>query len=153
MSHPSVGAAAPEFELRGPGGSRVSLSEFRGRKPIVLAFYPLAFSPVCSHQLPELQKHLARIRERGAEVFGVSVDSHWANRAFAESLGLGFDLLSDWDHAASQAYGVYLPARRYSNRALFLIDKDGTVAHADVMPHPGEIPPNDPLLEALERLG
>lgn len=152
MSHPAVGEIAPDFNLRGPGGSRVTLSEFRGVRPVVVAFFPLAFSPVCSHQLPALQKQLPRLRALGAEVLGVSVDSHYANTEFARRLGLDFPLLSDWDHAASEAYGVYLPQRRYSNRALFLVDRDGRVAHADVMPDPDDIPDNDPLIQALERI-
>jgi peroxiredoxin len=101
-----VGAQAPEFRLRGPGGVFYTLSEYRGEKNVLLVFYPLAFSPVCSHQLPEIQKLLASFEKADTQVFGISVDSHWSNAAFARSLGLGFPLLSDWRREASEAFGM-----------------------------------------------
>ncbi len=148
----TVGQPAPDFALKGPGGQPVTLSEYRGKRHVVLAFYPLAFSPVCSHQLPDLEQVRARIEACDGVLLGVSVDSWYANEAFANRLHLGFPLLSDWDHAASQAWGVYLPEKRYSNRALFVVDKQGRVAYADVAPNPSEIPGDDPMLTALERL-
>lgn len=147
-----VGREAPDFKLKGPGGQFVTLSEHRGRKNVVLAFYPLAFSPVCSHQLPALEKDLAKFRVLDAEVLGISVDSHYANTAFAERLGVSFPLLSDFKRETSTAYGMLLPELQYSGRALFLIDKQGRIAYADVSPSPGDVPSNDKLLAALEAL-
>src|SRR6059036_1364027 len=95
-----VGDLAPEFRLRGPGGQPVTLSEFRGQKNVVLVFFPLAFSPVCSHQLPEVQERVGEYQALDAVVFGVSVDSHYANEAFARSLRLEFPLLSDFKRQA-----------------------------------------------------
>src|SRR2546425_13290829 len=95
-----VGQTAPDFRLRGPGGQWVTLSEYRGKKNVVLVFFPLAFSPVCSHQLPDVQARLAELQSLDAEVFGVSVDSHYANEAFARSLSLQFTLLSDFKRQA-----------------------------------------------------
>lgn len=146
---PAVGDPAPDFRLRGPGGSLVTLSEFRGRRPVVLVFYPQAFSPVCSHQLPAVQSDLPRFEERGAAVFGISVDSHWANDAFARALGLGFPLLSDWKRQASADYGVLLDAAGHSGRALFVVDRDGRIAHAEVSATPDQVPAHERALEVL----
>jgi peroxiredoxin (alkyl hydroperoxide reductase subunit C) len=147
-----IGQAAPEFSLRGPGGQLVTLSEYRGQKNVVLVFYPLAFSPVCSHQLPAIQKELAAFEALDAVVLGVSVDSHYANTAFARSLGLSFALLSDWKRAASTAYGVLNTARGYSGRAIFVVDRQGNLAYVDVSPTPDLVPSNAAVLDALSRL-
>ena len=147
-----VGQTAPDFRLRGPGGQFVSLSEYRGKKHVVVVFFPLAFSPVCSHQLPEIQKEMPRFEALGAVVLGVSVDSHYANEAFARSLGLSFPLLSDFDHATSRAWGMLLPERRYSGRGLFVVDKQGRLAYRDVAPTPAQIPDNAAVIATLERL-
>jgi|SRR5262245_13426904 len=150
---PSIGQMAPDFRLKGPGGQFVTLSEYRGRNPVVLVFYPLAFSPVCSHQLPAIQKELARITARGGVVLGLSVDSHWANTAFAERLGVTFPLLSDWKHETSAAYGMLIEASGHSGRALFLVDREGRIAYQDVSATTRDVPDLDALIRALERLG
>jgi peroxiredoxin len=147
-----VGQAAPDFRLRGPGGQLVSLSEYRGRKHVVVVFFPLAFSPTCSHQLPDIEKDLRRLEALDAVVLGVSVDNHYANEAFARSLRLSFPLLSDFDHATSLAWGVLIPEKRYSERAVFIVDKQGRIAYRDVAPTPDEIPSSAPVLAVLERL-
>ena len=117
---------------------------------MVLVFYPLAFSPVCSHQLPAIQKELAAFEALDAVVLGVSVDSHYANTAFARSLGLSFALLSDWKRAASTAYGVLNTARGYSGRAIFVVDRQGNLAYVDVSPTPDLVPSNAAVLDAPE---
>jgi peroxiredoxin len=147
-----VGQMAPEFKLKGPGGSTISLSEYRGRNPVVLVFYPLAFSPVCSHQLPAIEKEIGRITAHAGVVLGVSVDSHYANTAFAEKLGLSFPLLSDFRRQTSAAYGVLREEAWASGRALFLVDREGRIAYKDVSPTPAEIPDLEPLITALEGL-
>jgi peroxiredoxin (alkyl hydroperoxide reductase subunit C) len=147
-----VGREAPDFRLRGPGGAFVTLSEYRGHKHVVLVFYPLAFSPTCSHQLPTIQAILPRLQTLGAEVLGISVDSHYANQAFAERLGLGFPLLSDFRRTASAAYGILLEDAGISGRAIFVVDRQGRIAHREVAPTPGELPDNARLLAALEAL-
>ena len=149
---PDVGQVAPDFKLKGPGGQFVTLSEYQGKKNVVLAFYPLAFSPVCSHQLPAIQRELPRFQALGAEVLGISVDSHYANEAFAQKLLLTFPLLSDFHRTTSSDYGVLMPDRQYSGRALFLVDRQGRIAYRDIAPTVGEIPSNEPVLEALQRL-
>ena len=147
-----VGRTAPDFRLRGPGGQYVSLSEYRGKKHVVVVFFPLAFSPVCSHQLPDIQKEIPRLETLGAVVLGVSVDSHYANEAFARSLGLSFPLLSDFDHAASLAWGMLLPEKGYSARGLFVVDQQGRLAYRDVAPTTAQVPANAGVIAALERL-
>jgi peroxiredoxin len=147
-----TGQLAPDFRLRGPGGQAVSLSEYRGRKHVVLFFYPLAFSPTCSHQLPAVQAELAELEKLDAVVFGISVDSHHANTAFAKQLGIGFPLLSDWDRRTSVAYGVLNAERGYSGRAVFVVDKEGRIAYQDVSEDPSRIPSNAMVLDALRRL-
>ncbi len=149
---PEVGQVAPDFKLKGPGGQFVTLSEYRGKKNVLLVFFPLAFSPVCSHQLPMIQGDLDRFRALGAEVIGISVDSYYANEAFARHLLLTFPLLSDFRHQAAHDYGVFLPEQLYSGRALFLIDREGRIAYRDISPTLGEIPKHEPVFEALERL-
>jgi len=149
---PSVGEQAPEFKLKGPGGQAISLSEYLGHKNVVLVFYPLAFSPVCSHQLPSIEKEMARFRELDAEVLGISVDSHFANEAFAERLHLSFPLLSDFRHAASMAYGVMDQKALHSGRAVFVVDKQGRIAYKDVSPVFDRVPSNARIFEALAQL-
>jgi peroxiredoxin len=144
-----VGQDAPDYKLKGPGGQFVTLSEYRGKKNVVLVFFPLAFSPVCSHQLPSIEKQMDRFRGLDAEVFGISVDSHYANEAFARQLGLSFPLLSDFTRETSQAYGIFLPERLYSGRAVFLIDRRGKIAYKDISPTLGDVPSNEAVLQAL----
>jgi len=147
-----IGQSAPEFELKGPGGQVVSLSEYRGRNNVVLVFYPLAFSPVCSHQLPMIERAMARITAAGGVVLGVSVDSHYANNAFAERLSLSFPLLSDFHRKVSAAYGVLDEELGVSERAVFVVDRQGRIAYRDVSPTLSEIPDNEALIAALEDL-
>ena len=151
---PEPGQMAPDFRLKGPGGAFYSLSEHRGESPVVLVFFPLAFSPVCSHQLPELQQHMAEFEKAGAAVYGISVDSHHANAAFARALNLTFPLLSDWKHEASAAYGVLLPEAGYSGRATFVIGRDGRLLWHEISENVGsmdEIPSPERALAALAR--
>lgn len=147
------GAPAPDFRLRGPGGVFYTLSEFRGEKHVLLAFFPLAFSPVCSHQLPELQAALPTLEAADITVFGISVDSHYANAAFARALRLSFPLLSDWKRETSAAYGVLIPEANMSGRALFLVDRQGRVVWSEASENPGavdQIPSPARALAALE---
>lgn len=148
---PEVGQQAPDFKLKGADGQFVTLSEYRGAKPVVLAFFPLAFSPVCSHQLPAIETELPRLRALDAEVFGISVDSHHANREFAHKLQLSFPLLSDLKREASTAYGMLLDSG-YSGRALFVVARDGRIAYRDIAPTPSEVPSNADLVRAVEAL-
>jgi peroxiredoxin (alkyl hydroperoxide reductase subunit C) len=149
---PEVGQSAPEFRLKGPGGQPFTLSEYRGSRNLLLAFYPLAFSPVCAHQLPGLQQEMPRFRALDTEVLGVSVDSWYSNQEFARKLGLSFPLLSDFNRVACAAYGVLIPERGYSNRAYFVVDKQGRIVWREISSTPTEIPSTEDALAALESL-
>jgi peroxiredoxin (alkyl hydroperoxide reductase subunit C) len=147
-----IGRTAPDFRLRGPGGQFVTLSEYRGARNVVLVFFPLAFSPVCSHQLPAIEKDLDRIAGRDAQVLGISVDSHYANEAFARHLMISFPLLSDFQREAAAAYGVLDPGTQVARRAIFVVDKQGRLVHREVSPDPQQIPSNASVIRALEAL-
>jgi len=147
-----IGQSAPDFRLKGPGGHFLTLSEHRGRKNVVLVFYPLAFSPVCSHQLLVIQKDLDAFRLLDAEVFGISVDSHYANEAFARQLRISFPLLSDFRRETSTAYGVLNPEKLYSGRAVFVIDKQGRIAYKEQSPAPGDVDQIPSVAQALDAL-
>ena len=150
MSFPNVGDPAPDFELPATGDSRISLSDYRGKKHVVLAFYPFDWSPVCSLQLPGLQEKLGDFRALDTEVLGVSVDSRHSHSAFAQHLGLEFRLLSDFDRTVTRAYGV-LREGGFAERALFVIDKQGTIRFAHVNPI-GEVPSTEPVFAVLREL-
>lgn len=146
-----VGQAAPEFQLKGPGGQTIALSDYRGRKNVLLVFFPLAFSAACAHQLPMVEKELGRFHELGTEVLGISVDSHLANEAFAKQLMLSFPLLSDFRREVCAAYGVLVSERQHSGRAVFLVDRQGKIVYKDVSPAPGD-PGQIPNLENVIRV-
>lgn len=146
-----VGQEAPDFTLKGPGGDPVTLSSYRGEKNIVLVFFPLAFSGVCTTQLTDIGAHSSQYADADAQVIGISVDSHYANEAFAKSLGLTDALLVGDFHpkgAVAQSYGVYKDAAGISTRASFVIDKQGIVRHADVQ-EPLNIPDEEAYFAAL----
>ena len=145
-----VGEAAPEFELPASGSQLVKLSDYQGKKNVLLAFYPFAFSPVCSLQLPGLQQQLREFQRLNTEVLGISVDSKHSTAAFAEHLHLDFPLLSDFNKDVTRAYGV-LRDGGFAERALFVIDKAGRVAYAHVNAI-GEVPDNEPVFEVLRKL-
>jgi len=146
----AAGEPAPDFTLRDQDGEKVALSDFRGRK-VLLVFYPFDFSPTCSDQLSLYQEVKAEIEEKGVTMLGVSVDSPYAHKAFQEKLGIDTRLLSDFEPkgSVSRAYGSYLDAVGMSNRTLVLIDEDGTVAWAYESPNPGEFPGANVIFDAL----
>jgi len=145
-----VGAVAPDFELPASGNRTVKLSDFRGKKNVLLAFYPFAFSPVCSLQLPGLQQSLSEFQKLNTEVLGISVDSKHSSAAFAEHLHLDFPLLSDFNKDVTTAYGV-LREGGFAERALFVIDKNGLITYAHVNAI-GEVPDNGPVFEVLQKM-
>ena len=126
----------------------------QGPEPGCAGVLPLAFSAVCSHQLPDLEKFMPQFEKAGAVVYGISVDSHHANTAFAKSLNLSFPLLSDWKHEASAAYGVLLPDAGYSGRATFVIGKDGRLLWREISENMSDlekVPSPERALAAITR--
>ena len=146
------GGAAPEFTLPSTPDQRLSLSEFRGR-PVIIAFYPEDWSPVCSDQLALYQELLPEFRRFDAELIGISVDGIWCHLAFAKDRNLHFPLLSDFEPKGevSRAYNAYRASDGTSERALFVIDADGNVHWSYVSPV-GINPGADGILRALEDL-
>ena len=145
------GAKAPDFTLRNQDGDKVSLGDFAGRK-LVLAFYPLDFSPVCTDQLSLYQEVLGEIEERGASLVGVSVDSVFCHAAFREHLNLTMPLLADFHPKGemSTAYGAYREDRGSTNRSLVMVDTDGIVRWSHASESTREIPGANLIFDALD---
>lgn len=130
---------APDFDLANQYGEHIHLSDFRGVKPVVLVFFPLAFSSTCTGELCALRDNLTLFKENGVELIGISVDSKATLRAWAEREGYDFTLLADfWPHGAvAKEYGVFLDDKGYANRATFVIDAKGII-RASFITAPGE---------------
>jgi len=146
----AAGSPAPDFTLRDQDGEDVSLADFKGRK-VLLVFYPLDFSPVCSDQLSIYHEVKPELAEKGVEIIGISVDSPWAHKAFQEKLGIDTTLLADFEPkgAVAKAYRSYLDGLGFANRTLVLVDEDGNVAWAYESPSPGEFPGANLIFDAL----
>lgn len=144
------GVEAPDFSLHVTPDQKLSLSELRG-KPVILAFYPADWSPVCGDQMALYNEILPEFRKHGAELLGISVDGAWCHEAFAKDRHLHFPLLSDFEPKGEVAkqYGVYRIADGYCERALFVIDQKGAIFWSYCSPvavNPGA----DGILQALE---
>ena len=146
-----VGDAVPEFTLTGSLGAEdteVSLSDYRGKKLVVI-FYPLDFSPVCSVQIPDYNERIDDIRAKGAEVIAINRDSAFAHKAWSEQLGgVGFALLADMNLEVSKQFGMALEEVGITTRGVFVIDRSGRV----VFKHVENAPP-DNTLEVEQVLG
>jgi peroxiredoxin len=148
-----AGSPAPDFSLPDQDGNMVSLGDFADRR-LVLAFYPLDFSPGCSDQLSVYQEVLGEIEAKGAALVGVSVDSAYCHRAFRKHLNLTMPLLADFHPKGgmSREYGAYLEDFGIDNRSLVLVE-DRTVRWSYATPSPKEIPGANLIFDALERAG
>ncbi|MCI4357150.1 MAG: redoxin domain-containing protein [Thermoplasmata archaeon] len=147
-----AGTRAPAFTLHTTPDQSVSLRDFRGQ-PVVMAFYPADWSPVCSDQMALYAQVMPEFKKFHAEVLGISVDGIWSHLAFAKDRKLNFPLLSDFEPkgAVSQLYGAYNPRIGESERALFVIDADGVIRWSLLSPD-GINPGADGILAALESL-
>ncbi|MFN8150721.1 MAG: redoxin domain-containing protein [Solirubrobacterales bacterium] len=146
----AAGARAPDFTLPDQDGNDVSLGDFAGSR-LVLAFYPLDFSPVCTDQLSVYQEVLGEIEAQDASLVGISVDSSFCHAAFRDRLGLTFPLLADFHPkgAVCDAYGALIAERGHANRSLVLVGPDGDVAWSYEAPTPLEIPGANLIFDAL----
>lgn len=144
------GTKAPDFTLPDQDGKDVSLADFAGGK-LVLAFYPLDFSPVCTDQLSIYQEVVGELEQRGAALAGISVDSSFCHHAFSKHLNLTMSLLSDFHPKGevSRAYGAWIEAVDHGNRSLVLIDEEGIVTWSHAAPTPLEIPGANLIFDAL----
>ncbi len=138
-----VGQQAPDFALKDQDGQLRRLSDFRGKKHVLLVFYPLAFSGICTAELCQLRDDLPSFENEDTITLAVSVDSPYVLKAFAEREGYRFGLLSDfWPHGeVARAYGVFNEERGFATRGTFIVDKGGIVRHLTVN-QPSE--PRDP---------
>jgi peroxiredoxin len=134
-----VGARAPDFTLKDQNNQQVRLADFRGRKNVLLVFYPLAFTGTCQGELREVRDNLAEYQNPSVQVLTVSVDSAYSHKVWAEREGFTFPLLADfWPHGAvARAYGVFNEIAGFANRGTFVIDVDGVVRFAELI-GPGE---------------
>ncbi|HXE58262.1 MAG TPA: peroxiredoxin [Gemmatimonadales bacterium] len=148
-----VGTPAPDFALPDARGATVRLSDFRGRT-VVLVFYPLDWSPGCSQQLDLYQQERAAFEQRGAQLLGVSVDSIYSHGAWAAVRGIGFPLLSDFHPKGEVArrYRVWREPDGFSERALYVVDRDGVIRYAHVSPFLHHVPDIYELLATLDRI-
>lgn len=147
-----AGTPAPDFTLHVTPDQTLSLKELRGR-PVILAFYPADWSPVCGDQMALYNEVLPEFQRFNAELLGISVDGVWCHAAFAHDRNLHFPLLADFEPkgAVAKVYGAFRDGEGVSERALFVIDKDGTISWSYVSPI-GVNPGAEGILEALEDL-
>jgi peroxiredoxin len=146
----SPGEKAPEFSLPDHSGQLVSLADFAGSR-LLIAFYPLDFSPICNDQLVAYKAIAEQLEEAGVTLVGISVDSAFAHKAFRDHTGIDNSLLADFEPkgAVASAYGAYLEDYGHANRSLVLIDGDGVVEWVYESETPLEIPPPSAILEAI----
>jgi peroxiredoxin len=126
----SVGTAAPDFSLKDQNQKDVKLSDYRGKKNVVMVFYPLDWSPVCTNEHACLVNDMKQFDKLDAQVLGLSVDSVWSHKAFAEKTGIQYPLLADFQPrgAVAEKFGVYLADKGITGRAIAIVDRKGNVA-------------------------
>jgi peroxiredoxin len=152
-----VGDRAPDFRLKASTGAEIALADYRGRQPVLLLFFPLAFSPVCTRELCSLRDDYARFQEMGAQILAVSVDSPFTLAAWAEQMKFPFPLLSDFNKEVARRYDALhddlLGLRGVAKRSAFVIDREGIVRYAWVSDDPRALPDFDALSRALREAG
>ena len=151
----TVGSKAPDFTLMNENREPVTLSSQKGH-PVVLAFFPAAFSGVCTKELCTFRDSMARLNQAKAKVFGISVDTFFTLKAFKDAQGYNFPLLSDFNKQAIRDYGVFnedmIGLKGIAKRAVFVIDKDGIVRHREVLDDARNEPNYDAVFKTLEGL-
>lgn len=153
---PEVGTAAPDFALVNQDREPVRLSAVWATGPVVLAFFPAAFSRVCTHEMCGFRDSMQELRQLSAQVLGISVDTFFTLKAWADTLQLNFPLLSDFNKEVIHLYDVYdvhlMGMRGTAKRAVFLIDRTGTIRHREVLPDVRQEPDYAKLKEVLAAL-
>jgi peroxiredoxin len=151
----TVGSKAPDFTLMNDKREEVTLSSQKGH-PVVLAFFPAAFTGVCTKELCTFRDSMAKLNSANATVYGISVDTSFSLAAFKKEQNLNFPLLSDFNKEVIQAYGVFNPdmigLKGIAKRSTFVIDKDGIIRHAEVLDDARNEPNYDKVFEALSKL-
>jgi peroxiredoxin len=151
----ALGSKAPDFTLTNQDREPVTLSQLKG-KPVVLAFFPAAFSSVCAKEMCTFRDSMAQLGKANAQVFGISVDTFFTLKAFQEQQKLTFPLLSDFNKTAMRDYGAFnedmIGMHGIAKRATFVIDKDGVVRHAEVLEDARHEPNYDAVFKILAAL-
>ncbi len=151
-----AGELAPDCRVALRPRQWVSLKDFVGEKPVVLLFFPLAFSSTCTSEMCTIAEDWSSWQGLGAHIFGISVDSPYANAKFAEETGAQFPILSDFNREASRAYDVLRAdlggLLEVSERAVFVIDRSGRISYAWLGENPGVFPPLEEIKDAVRRL-
>ena len=151
----TVGSKAPDFTLMNENREPVTLSSQKGH-PVVLAFFPAAFSGVCTKELCTFRDSMAKLNNAKAQVYGISVDTFFTLAAFKKDQNLNFPLLSDFNKEVIQAYGAYNPdmigLKGIAKRSTFVIDKDGIIRHAEVLDDARNEPNYDKVFDTLAKL-
>jgi len=126
----SVGAAAPDFTLKDQSQKEVKLSDFKGKKNVVLVFYPLDWSPTCTNEHACFVNDMKKFEQLDAQVMGISVDSAWSHKAYAEKMGIQYPLLADFQPrgAVGDKFGVFLAEKGITGRAIVIVDRTGNIA-------------------------
>jgi peroxiredoxin Q/BCP len=148
---PQVGDKAPDFKLQASDGKQYSLADFAGKKPVVIAWFPKAFTPGCTAECKNMKEEGEAIRQFDVAYFAASVDKNDANTKFAESLSLDFPILSDPTKKTAEAYGVINPQRGMANRWTFYIGTDGKIKAIDQQVKPAQHAKD--IATKLEELG
>jgi peroxiredoxin len=154
MAKIAVGQKAPDFALVDTKGNEVKLSDYQGKKNVVLFFFPKAFTGTCERQVSEHHHHYSRFQDLDAEVLGVSTDQSPSQTAFLAKCGVDtYPVLSDFRHQVINLYGVAVPTgQRANDRATFIIDKAGVVRHVYIEPDAGKWSGLDAELDTLQRI-
>ena len=152
LTLPAVGAPAPEFSLHSTNGEVVTLSQFKGKSNVLLAFFPLAFTSTCTAEMCAFTEDYSAFADKGVVVLPVSVDAVPSLKAFKAQYNMGVELLSDFKREASRAYGTLMESTFFSNRAYFLIDKQGILRWAYVEETPGSRRENAEILAEIAKL-
>lgn len=148
-SSPAVGDVAPDFTADSTAGSPVTLSSFRGKKRVLIAFFPLAFTSTCTAELCEMSDDFDQFVDKDVMVLPISVDSVPTLREFKAKHNMRVDLASDFKRDISRAYGVLIPDRFFSERAYFLVGTDGRIAWRHIEENPGQKRSNEEIMKHI----
>jgi peroxiredoxin len=152
QNSPQVGDPAPDFTAQSTSGKDVSLSSFRGKRNVLLAFFPLAFTGTCTKELVCFTEDFDQFAAEGVEILPISVDSTASLKEFKNKLQMKTELLSDFKRDISRSYGVLNEDRFYSNRSYFLIDRDGRIRWSHIEGNNGERRENSEILAEIKLL-
>ncbi len=156
MTTVDIGSKAPDFELPATGPETIRLSDALSAGAVLLLFYPLDWSPVCTDELCSMRDGFSEYRDMGIQVFGISVDSIFSHKAFAEKFDIPFPLLSDFNKDVSKNYGAFheeiLGLKGIAKRSAFIIDREGIVRYRWVSDDPGTLPDVQAIQQEIKKL-